>query len=268
MTMLQNAMLKIADRLRASAKYRFLLGELVVREIKIKYKRSVLGILWSVLSPLMMMEIMNFVFSHLFHASIHNFIIYYLCGFLFYQFMQEATGGGLQAIIGNVGLISKVYVPKYIFPTAKMTVALVNLGFALIPFIAISALTGVQASWGLLLLPFVFLMLVMFVLGLTFIFATVTVFFRDVIHFHQILMMAWMYLTPIFYPASIIPARFRLIIDANPLYLYVKTFRIIVLEHSFPTELRLLGCFIVGAVTLAVGYAIFRSNENRFALHF
>lgn len=249
-------------------KYRFLLGQLVVREIKLKYKRSVLGIVWSVLNPLLMMTIMGVVFSHMFRADIPNYLVFYLAGFLPYSFLQEATNGSLTAIIGNTGLLTKVYVPKYIFPVAKTAVALVNMGFAFIAFTAIAAITGVHASLALLVVPLIFLGLAMFVLGLGLIFSTVAVFFRDMIHFHSILMMMWMYLTPIFYPASIIPARFRWVIDANPLYLYIQSFRMVVLNGAFPSGPRLLACLAAGALVLWLGYVVFRNNEGRFVLHF
>lgn len=249
-------------------KYRFLLGELVVREIKLRYKRSVLGILWSVLNPLMMMVIMNFVFAHLFRSDVPNFLVYYFAGLIMFNFLQEATNGALSSIIGNTGLLTKVYVPKYIFPLAKTVVALVNMGFALVPFIAICAATGVHASLALLVLPVIFLTATMFVLGLSLMFATVTVFYRDMIHFHSILMLMWMYLTPVFYPESIIPSHVRWIIEANPLYLYMKSFRIIVLDGAFPSIARLAGCLIAGVATLWLGFVIFRRYQDRFVLNF
>ena len=249
-------------------KYRFLVGELVSREIKIKYKRSVLGILWSVLNPLFMMMILNFVFSTLFRFAIPNFLVYYLTGFLLFGFMQEATGGALYSIIGNAGLITKVYIPKYVFPLAKTITALVNLGFALVPLILVAAFTGVKASLALFSLPVLFLTAAMFVMGLALIFATLTVFFRDIIHFHGILMLMWMYATPIFYPEKIIPESFRWVLNANPIYLYIKSFRLIVLDGTFPSVARSLGCLGAGIISLFLGLVVFKRNQDRFALYF
>lgn len=249
-------------------KYRFLIGELVSREIKIKYKRSVLGILWSVLNPLIMMVILNFVFSELFRLTIPNFLVYYLTGFLLFGFMQEATGGALYSIIGNAGLITKVYIPKYVFPLVKTISALVNMGFAFIPFILVAAFTGVKASLALFSPPVLILAACMFVMGLALIFATLTVFFRDIIHFHGILMLIWMYATPIFYPEKILPQSFRWVLSANPIYLYIKSFRMIVLDGAFPSVARSLGCIGAGIISLFLGLVVFKWNQDRFVLYF
>jgi ABC-2 type transport system permease protein len=259
---------KVAGWIRNFLKYRFLVGELVVREIKIKYKRSVLGILWSLLNPLMMMVILNFVFSSLFRFDIPNFLVYYLTGYLLFMLMQEATGGALFSIIGNAGLISKVYIPKYVFPFAKAVSALVNLGFALIPLVLVAALTGVRASLALLALPLLFLTAFMFVLGLCLVFGALTVFFRDIIHFHGILMLMWMYLTPIFYPEKIIPHNLQWVLDANPMYLYIKSFRLIVLNGIFPSFTSNMSCLGVGITVLIIGLIVFKVNQNRFTLYF
>jgi homopolymeric O-antigen transport system permease protein len=267
-TLVKESKLNIKGWISNFLKYRFLVGELVVREIKIKYKRSALGILWSVLNPLMMMVILNFVFSSLFRFDIPNFLVYYLTGYLLFLFMQEATGGSLFSIIGNTGLITKVYIPKYVFPFAKTVSALVNLGFALIPLIFVAAFTGVKASLALLSLPVLFLTVFMFVLGLALIFATLTVFFRDMIHFHGILMLMWMYLTPIFYPEKIIPTNLRWVLDANPMYFYIKAFREIVLEGKFPSGNLSVWCAGVGTVSLLIGLLVFKRNQNRFTLYF
>ncbi len=249
-------------------KYRFLLNELVVREIKNKYKRSVLGILWSVLNPLFMMLILDIVFSQLFRFQIPNFLVYYLCGSLVFGFMQEATNGALYSVFGNAGLINKVYIPKYVFPIAKTVSAFVNFGFSLIALIIVSLTTGISPNVALVAAPLLFLTLFMFVLGLSLILATYTVFFRDLIHFHGIFMLMWMYLTPIFYPESIIPKRIAWVLSSNPIYQYILFFRAIVLDHHFPDLKQVLFCIGFGLGSLIVGLILFKRNQNRFTLYF
>ncbi|MDP2816407.1 MAG: ABC transporter permease [Rectinemataceae bacterium] len=249
-------------------KYRFLLNELVIREIKLKYKRSVLGILWSVLSPLLMMLILDVVFSRLFRFQIPNFLVYYLTGSLIFGFMQEATSGAIFSVFGNAGLINKVYIPKYVFPIAKTVSAFVNFGFSLIALVFVTLITGIMPSFALVTAPILFITLFAFVLGLSLIVGTYAVFFRDLIHFHGIFMLMWMYLTPIFYPENIIPDTIKWIVAGNPIYAYIKFFRTIVIDMRFPSMRQIAICTVWGIVSLALGLYVFKRNQNRFALYF
>jgi ABC-2 type transport system permease protein len=260
--------LNLAGSLANLKKYRFLLHELVVREIKIKYKRSALGIVWSVLNPLLMMIITNIVFSGLFRMDIPNFLVYYLTAFLLFGFMQEATAGSLYAIFGNAGLINKVYIPKYIFPLAKAESALVNFLFSLVALTLVAAFTGVHASLALLAAPLLFVVFFFFVLGLSLIFATYAVFFRDLIHFHGILMLMWMYVTPTFYPEKLLSDRAPWVLSANPIYYFVRCFRLIVLDGVFPSVQLALECVAISLVSLCIGLLVFRRNQGRFVLFF
>jgi ABC-2 type transport system permease protein len=249
-------------------RYRFLMSELVVREIKIKYKRSVLGIVWSVLNPLLMMLVLSAVFAQLFRFDIPNFLVYYLTGSVIYGFTQEATSGALNSVFGNAGLINKVYIPKYIFPFAKTTSAFVNFFFALIALAFVAAFTGVKLSFALLLAVPLFILLFLFVLGLSLIFATYTVFFRDLVHFHGIFMLMWMYITPIFYPDSILQEKAPWLLSYNPLYCFIKYFRVIVLDGAFPDSALGLTCLWVSLASFLVGLLVFKRNQDRFALFF
>ena len=250
-------------------KYSFLLRQLVTREIKLRYQRSVLGILWSVLSPLLMMLILNIVFSHLFRFTIPNFLVYYLTGSLFFTFMSEATGNALHSIIGNAGLIKKVYIPKYIFPMAKTTSAAVNFLFSLIALTLVVIFTGVRFSLALLGAIPLFGVLYLFILGLSLIFATYSVFFRDLIHLHGIMMMMLMYMTPIFYPADILAgSSYSWILKINPIYPYIKVFRGMVLDGVFPELNLILQCLGLAAVSLVLGLVVFKKNQSKFILYF
>ena len=248
--------------------YRFLLGELVVREIKLKYKRSVLGIVWSVLNPLLMMLVLRVVFSQLFRLDIPNFVVYYLTGSLIFSFMQEATAGSLYSIFGNAGLINKVYIPKYVFPIAKTASAFVNFLFSLIALAFVAAFTGVKLSWAMLASAPLFVLLFVFVLGLALIFATYTVFFRDIIHMHGILMLMWMYMTPIFYPEKLLKDRADWVLRYNPIYPFVHFFRTIVLEGRFPGFAVSLSCAGISLLSLLCGVLVFARNQDKFVLYF
>jgi ABC-2 type transport system permease protein len=208
------------------------------------------------------------VFSQLFRFDIPNFLVYYLTGSLVFSFMQEATGGALYSIFGNAGLINKVYIPKYIFPIAKTASAFVNFLFALIALALVAALTGVRLSFALLMAAPLFIMLFIFVLGLSMIFATYTVFFRDLIHFHGILMLMWMYVTPVFYPESILLNKMPLLVTLNPIYMFIRYFRLIVLHGTLPGWHLGAECLLVSIVSFLVGILVFKKNQDRFVLYF
>lgn len=248
-------------------RYKYLLKQLVIRDIKVKYKRSVLGILWSILNPLLMMTVINIVFSNLFRVQIENFIVYYLTGNVFFAFMSEATGTALTAVFGNAALIMKVYIPKYIFPLAKALSAFVNLLFSLVAVAIMVIATGVKVTPALLFMPLILFYLLIFTIGFSLIFATYAVFFRDLLHLHGVMMAIWMYLTPIMYPPEILPESYRWILNFNPIYYFIRYFRQLVLDGKIPSlELNLI-CIMISFVSLAIGLLVFYRNQNKFILH-
>jgi ABC-2 type transport system permease protein len=182
--------------------------------------------------------------------------------------MSEATGGALYSIFGNSGLINKVYLPKYIFPIAKTISALVNFLFSLVALTIVAAFTGISPHLALFSAPLLFILLFVFVLGLSMVFSTYAVFFRDLIHFHGILMLMWMYLTPIFYPEKLLSDRVPWLVNANPLYYYIRFFRLIVLDGKFPSQELLLWCLGLSMASLLVGLTVFKLNQNRFTQFF
>ena len=167
---------KINDGLRLIRQYKYLLKTLVVRDFKIKYKASVLGVLWSFLNPLLMTFVYMFVFSTLFRSSIENFVVYLMSGIILYNFFSESTNLGMQSIVGNAGLITKVYMPKYILPISKVISASINLIISLIPLMIMMALTGVQFGKSLLLIPVVLFFLILFCVGVSLILSAVMVY--------------------------------------------------------------------------------------------
>lgn len=182
-------------------RYQFLLYQLVLRDFKVKYKRSVLGVLWSILHPLFMMLIMTVVFTNLFKMTTSgsmNYPVYIITGLVIFNFFTEATNYSLTAITGNFNLITKVHMPKYIFPVAKTITSCVNLFFSLIALYAVIFVTKEDVTWHHILLLYDFACLFLFTLGIGFILAALTVFFRDMIYLYNLLTLAWTYMTPIF----------------------------------------------------------------------
>ena len=180
--------------------YKELLKELVRRDVKTKYRRSFLGIMWSVLNPLGMMIIMSIVFSHVFRANIENFPVYLMCGQVIFNFFNEASTVAMSSILGNAALIKKVYVPKYLFPMSKVCSCFVNLLTSFIALLIVIVATGTPLTWTVILLVFPVLYVFLFSLGMGLLLSALVVTFRDLQHLYGVLITAWMYLTPIFYP--------------------------------------------------------------------
>ena len=214
--------------------YRDLLIELVKRDIKKKYRRSVLGILWSMLNPFFTMLIMTMVFSNFFRFSITNFPLYLLTGQLMFNFYGEATNTSMESILENSSLIKKVYVPKYIFPLAKVLSSCVNFILSLPGLVLLLFITATDIKWIMLLSIIPIIYLLIFCCGVGLILSTVAVYFRDMFHLYGVLLTALSYLTPIFYPKEIIPEKYVFLINFNPLYYFVTMFREIMYYGRLP----------------------------------
>ncbi len=251
----------------AAIRYGFLLRQLVSRDFKTKYKRSVLGVLWSLMNPLLTMMVMYIVFSTLFKTNIANFPVYLLIGIVCWNFFSEVTNSCLTAITGNTALITKVYVPKYMYPLSRVISSLVNLGFSLIPLFAVLLITKTGLTIRLLLLPFPLACLLLFALGMGLILASLMVFFRDAQFLWGVISTLWMYLTPIFYDASIIPQQFMTVYKMNPLYHIIYVMRAFLLDGMSPEPLVYILCLVSALVPLLLGLWIFKRTQDRFVLY-
>ncbi len=248
-------------------KYKDLILELVLRDIKVKYKKSVLGILWSVLNPLLMMIVLSIVFSEIFKSTTKNFPLYLITGQIIFNFFSEATSVSMLSIIGNGGLIKKVYLPKYIFPLSKTLFGLVNLTFSLIAVFMVVLFTGQKISITIVFIPLLFVYVTIFSLGIGFILSSTAVFFRDMLHLFGVLLVVWNYLTPVFYPIEIIPEKYKVFINLNPMTYYVGYFRKILLYNEIPDLALNLTCFFMATGSLIIGILVFRKNQNKFILY-
>lgn len=248
--------------------YKDLMGELVSKDIKLKYRRSVLGYLWSILNPLLIMLVMVMVFSNIFRFDVENYPVYLIIGQTIYNYVTNATNHSLYSITDNASLLKKVYVPKYIFPLSKVTSDMVDFLFSLGAMFLVMLITGTPFSMYLILLPYVAIQLYVFTLGMSLFLSQATVFFRDVRYIYAVFLTAWMYATPIFYPVTILPPKIQWIVThLNPLYYYIEQFRCIVLECALPSfKLVYRGC-IISLIFLAVGAWFFRKNQDKFILY-
>lgn len=248
-------------------KYSFLMRQLISRDFKTKYKRSVLGVLWSFLNPLLTMGVQYIVFSKIFKSNIPNFPLYLLSGIVCYNFFSEATTMSLVSIVGNAHLITKVYVPKYIYPVSRVLSSTINLLLSLIPLFGVMLLTGTHVTPAILMLPYGIVCLVGLCIGIGFILSTSMVFFRDTQFLWGVLIMLWMYMTPIFYPESIIPERFLAIYHCNPLYQIIHFIRVLLIDGVSPTPQSYLACLASAAIPMLLGVVIFKKNQDKFILN-
>lgn len=254
-------------------KYSFLVKQLVIRDFKVKYKRSVLGVVWSILYPLLMMIVMAIVFSNMFKFSMEgvNYLVYLMSGLVIFNFFSEATSNAMMSIVGNASLINKVYIPKYLFPIAKCLFVAINFVFSLIPLLLIllfsgDAVEGTKCYINVyyLLLPIIYTFMFMFVVGISYILATVVVYLRDMIYIWGILVTILNYFTPVFYSLNILPKGLQALITWNPLYQFINASRDIFINSSMPTWSNLLGCALYGIGTLLFGLIVFKKNQDKF----
>lgn len=248
-------------------KYKPLIHELVTRDLKIKYRRSFLGYVWSLLNPLLMMAVMSLVFSYMFRFDIPNYPLYLICGQTLWGFFNESTTAAMHSVLGNGALIRKVYIPKYIFPISRVLSSFVTMSFSLAAILIVMVVTRVPFTWKLLLLPIPLAFLLLFCMGMGMALSAFAVYFRDVLHLYNVVMMAWMYLTPVFYPVSALPEKVAFLLQFNPMYHYVTFFREVVLYGTIPAASVWLGTIGFALLFFSVGLLIFRKLQRDFILH-
>ena len=247
--------------------YKPLLKELVSRDLKVKYRRSFLGYLWSLLNPLLMMAIMTVVFSYMFRFDVPNYPLYLICGQTLWTFFNESTNMAMYSIVQNASLIKKVYIPKYIFPVSRVFSSFVTMSFSLAAIAIVMLFTKAQFYWTILLFFIPLFLLFLFSSGVSLILSALSVQFRDVTHLYSVLTLGWMYLTPIFYPVTAIPSEVAVYIMANPMTSYITFFRSLVLYGTLPETGIWLQCMVWSVGALLVGVLAFRKAQNNFILY-
>ncbi|MBQ7045345.1 MAG: ABC transporter permease [Clostridia bacterium] len=248
-------------------KYRFLLAQLIGKEFKVKYRRSYLGIAWSLVNPFLMMIIVSAVFSFVFRFNIENFPAYLILGQIMFNFFSEATQFSLVSVLGSAQLIKKVYVPKYIFPISKTLFSGLNFLITFIPALAVLFYYRIFPTVSFLYLPLFLLYLLMFTLGVGLILAAAEVFLRDVQHLYGVLLLALNYVTPIFYPADSLSVPMQFVLNFNPLYHYLQYFRDVMFYHNCPTVEQNAICLGLSILVLGIGVGFFAKKQKKFILY-
>lgn len=245
--------------------YRDLLMQLIARNIKTRYKRSVLGILWTMLNPLLMMLVLTFVFSNVFRFQQPHYAAYALAGVALWNFFAQTTTGAMSELIWGGNLMNKIYLPRSIFAASALGTSLVNLLLTLIPLFVVMAITGVPFRPALLILPLPILLTAMFALGVALILSRVAAYFADVLEMYQIFLTAWMYLTPIIYPKEIISPDLQWLFNLNPMYHLIEIFRAPLLIGWLAGPKTVLASAVAAFVTLAFGWWYFSRKADELA---
>lgn len=242
--------------------YWFVIKELTGREIKRKYSRSYLGILWSVLNPLLSMAVISLIFSQIFRRSIENFPIYYLTGYIIWLAFTGATNAAMTTLVDNKMLLIKVKLPMEVFILTRVYTALVNLGYSVVAYVIMLVVFRVTPKWTMLLFPVIIVLLFLFSLGIAYILATAYVFFGDVKHLYSVILTLWMYCSAIFYPMDNLEGVIRIVIEWNPIFNYIDAARSIVMYGQIPPTWEILHMILWAAGMYVFGYYIFRKHKN------
>lgn len=250
--------------LKKLTQHRFLFEELVKRDFKKKYKRTVLGMAWSVLSPLLMLLVMRLVFTHFFGRGMEHYTTYLFCGTLVFSYFSESSGQGMLSLMGNADIFSKVNVPKHLFLLSKNVQTLINFGLTMIVFFLFCVLDGITFTWKFVMLIYPIACLVVFNIGVGLILSALFVFFKDIQYLWSVFIQLLMYMSAVFYTIDSYSYPVRCAFLLNPIYLFIRYFRKIIIDAAIPTVWFHLLMLTYAAVALGIGCLMYKKYNTRF----
>lgn len=257
--------LPLVEEFKELVRYRELLWQLIVRNLKTRYKRSALGMVWTMIHPLMMMVVLTIAFSHVFRITLPNFSTYVLSGLLLWNFFSQTTNSAMSELLWGGNLLHRIYVPRGIFAATALGTGLVNLFLSIPALLVIMLASGVPIRPSLFFLPVSILLLSMFTIGVGLLLSTLVIFFADVYEMFQILLVSWFYLQPIIYPIDIVPPTYVWMLYFNPMYYLLAVFR----APIYSGELPAAGDFGIAAgiaiITLGAGWWLFTRQADQLA---
>lgn len=252
----------------------FILKQLVTRDFKLKYRRSILGVVWSVLNPLLMMAVLTLVFSNMFRFDIENYPVYLILGMTLFSLMTDATNAGMMSIIDSSALLKKVRIEKMVFPLEKVFFSVVNYLFSFIAVLGVMVFFRIAPTPSMLAFPLLLIYVFLFCAGVSLLLSALAVFFRDVIHLWGVVVTAWNYLTPVFWPETYIDSlsggmqQVLLTVEhLNPMYYFISYMRQIMMYGNMPDLQFNLMCLLFAVVTFALGLLVFRKTQRKFILY-
>jgi ABC-type polysaccharide/polyol phosphate export permease len=253
------------EELAGLQRYRFLITQLIARSIKTRYKRSFLGVAWTMVNPLLTMLVLTVVFSRIFQFKAGEYALHVLSGLLMWNFFAQSSVAAMGDLMWSGGLISRIFLPKSSFAVAAVGTGLVNLLLALIPYSLITLLLGQPLQPTMWALPFAIMATAAFTLGVALLVSSLSVYFQDVMPMFEVILTAWMYLTPVIYPVDILPANLQVLLRWNPMYWHVEAFRGILLVGVLPRSEVMVFAFLTGLLALLVGWWAFTRRSRDFA---
>lgn len=251
--------------LKEAWQYRDLVFFLVRRDITARYKRSVLGIAWTMLNPLGMMIVLSIVFSQVFRVAMENYPAYVLSGLIAWTFFSQTSANSINVMVWGGDLFQRIYIPRSIFAISTIITGLVNLVLSLVPLIVVMLVTKVPLSFALILVPIGMLMIALFSLGIGLLLSTIGIYFADIVEMYAIILTAWMYLTPIIYPLTILPEWVQSWLQFNPMVHLVEFFRGFVFYGQVPSIDAWLICLGISLGCFLLGWIIFTEKSDEFA---
>jgi ABC-2 type transport system permease protein len=255
----------MVKRIKGIWEFKYLIYNLVLRDLKVKYKGSTLGFLWSLLNPLLMIVVYTVAFKYVMKIKVPNFPIFLFSALLPWNFLSSTLSMGVTSITGNSNLVKKVYFPREVLP---LSIVLVNLfHFCLSFLVLIPALLFFKIIPGF---SFLFLVVIvffqtLFVLGLTLLASALDVYYKDVKHFLEVLLNLWFWLTPIIWPLNLVPEKLQDYVYLNPFTAFVQAYRDIILHNQFPNPFILIILVVTGILVFLLGAAVFQKKQRRFA---
>jgi ABC-2 type transport system permease protein len=255
------------ELVRDTYRYRELIWALALKDLKIRYKRSVLGFMWALLNPALLMLVLTMVFSTIMRFPIPHYAIFLLSVLLPWTFFSQSLSYAVESIVTNGDLIKKVKVAKLVFPVAALLSNMINLLLSLIPLALLILIMRHPFYWTWLYLPVPLLALAIFTLGATFFFAAANVYYRDVAHILQVVLSAWFYFTPIIFPLDMLPAQYQWLFKLNPIIYVINGFRLSVYYGMLPRAQSIIASFVCAFISLFLGYRLFRKYQNSFVFY-
>ncbi|HKU21514.1 MAG TPA: ABC transporter permease [Terriglobales bacterium] len=255
------------ELVRDTYQYRELIWALALKELRVRYKRSVLGFLWALLNPLLMMIILTLVFGSLMRFSIDHYAIFLLSMLLPWTFFSQALSYSVESVVGNAQLLKKVRVPKLVFPMAAVVANIINFFLSLLPLALLIVVLRFPLHWTWIYLPIPMLGLFLFTLGTSFFFAAINVFFRDISHILQIVLSAWFYASPIIYSLDFIPKKYHPFFRLNPMLYVLNGFRLSIYYGLFPSPQSIAMSLACGVAAVAIGFGLFRRYQDIFVYY-
>jgi ABC-type polysaccharide/polyol phosphate export permease len=254
---------RIAEDRRQLVRFWPVIQNMVVQDLRVRYQRSMLGFLWTLLNPILMMATLTFVFSTIFNVQREDYVVFLFAGMVPWNFLSSSLNDSAFSIISNEALIRKIYLPKMVFPLTRVLINLTTFVLSMVALFLLLKPIGARFTLQLVLLPLSVVLFTAFTLGLGLIVATTNTFYRDCGHLVSVFLQAWYFATPIIYETTLVPPSAQWRFWLNPAFPFIRLFQMILYEGKWPPLSLFLIAAGIATVSLGVGYVAFKSHEDK-----